>query len=249
MTGTAFPSGTATEVALTRIRVESRHGRPWVSSSTGLVRPQVVHARAGWCRIGLLATTALLLGGDEVELQVSLGAGARLDLFDVAGTVAYDGHGAPARWRTTVELEAGALLTWSGLPFVVATGADVTRTLAVELDPTAGALVRDTIILGRHGECGGRFTSSTTLRVGDRLALVEHQHLDPALRTLPGMLGPNRVLDTITALGAVSRPDRPTAQLSHFQLVGGAGTVSRYLGRELAGSPLHQWWQELTSYG
>ena len=45
-------------------------------------------AGSGWS-----ATTALLLGGDAVELVVEVGPGAVLDLFDVAGTVAYHGRG------------------------------------------------------------------------------------------------------------------------------------------------------------
>ena len=83
-------------------------------------------------RIGLLATTALLLGGDEVEIEVSVGEGMRLDLFDIAGTVAYHGRGRPAAWHVRIELADGAELRYRGEPFVVADGADVHRTLRVD---------------------------------------------------------------------------------------------------------------------
>ncbi len=62
----------------------------------GLLRAQPVAAPAGWTRIGLIATTALLLGGDEVELDIRLGPRTKLHLFDVGGTVAYNGRGAAA---------------------------------------------------------------------------------------------------------------------------------------------------------
>ena len=57
-------------------------------------------------RSALLATTATLLGGDTLRLAVEVGPGLRLDLRDVAGTVAYHGRGlgcvvdaSPARAR------------------------------------------------------------------------------------------------------------------------------------------------------
>ncbi|GAB2569854.1 urease accessory protein UreD [Microlunatus antarcticus] len=190
------------------------------------------------CRIGLLATTALLLGGDVVELEVRVGPGARLDLFDVAGTVAYHGRGEASAWHVRLELAAGAALTYACEPFVVGDGADVTRTLDVDLAPDASAVVRDTVVLGRTGQRGGRLRSVTAVRVGGRPVLLEDQRLDPdGLRDAPGMLGAHRVLDTVAWLGP-ARPE-PTAATT-YALVGGAGTLSRWLGSSLADSPLHR---------
>lgn len=204
----------------------------------GLLRPQVVASGPRRCRIGLLATTALLLGGDVVELEVRVGPGARLDLFDVAGTVAHHGRGEPSAWHVRLELAEGVSLTYAGQPFVVGDGADVTRTLDVELAPGAAAAVRDTVVLGRAGQRGGRLRSVTTVRVGGRPALLEDQLLDPArLRTAPGLLGAHRVLDTLVWLGG-AQPE-PTGATT-YALVDGAGTLSRWLGTSLADSPLHR---------
>ena len=205
-----------------------------------------MHGSAAVSRIGLLATTALLLGGDEVDLQVEVGAGAQLDLFDVAGTVAYHGRGAAAAWRTSLRVADGATLRMSGQPLVVADGADVTRTVEVDAAGTAAVLLRDTVVLGRTGERGGQLRLRTDLRVDGRLVSAEDQDLSREFRTLPGMLGQHRVLDTITALGRrVARPE-PHPQLTRFELFGGAGTCTRYLGDELAPSPLHQQWDDVT---
>ena len=66
----------------------------------GLLRAQRLHGPAGPVPgSALVGQTALLLGGDAVELDVRVGPGARLELCDVAGTVAYDGRGRSARWR------------------------------------------------------------------------------------------------------------------------------------------------------
>ncbi|MGI3782544.1 MAG: urease accessory protein UreD [Janthinobacterium lividum] len=222
---------------VTSIAVDLVGGRHVTRLTQGLLRPQVVGSAADRCRIGLLATTALLLGGDVVELDVRVGPGARLDLVDVAGTVVYHGRGEPSAWHVRLEVAAGAALTYAGAPFVVGDGADVTRTLDVDLAPDASAVVRDTVVLGRSGQIGGRLRSLTSVHVGGRPVLLEDQRLDPdRLRRAPGMLGAHRVLDTVLWLGSV-RPEPTTA--TTYALVDEAGTLTRWLGSSLAESPLH----------
>ena len=186
----------------TRIGVTRQRDRPRLDLVSGLLRPQVVRDRPDHVRIGLVAITALLLGGDEVELEVRVGAGASLELFEVAGTVAYHGRGQSASWRVTIALENGACLDYSGAPFVVSDGADVVRTLDLGLDPTASARLRETVVLGRSGQIGGRLRSRTAIAVGGRPAFLEDQLLDPSgIRNSPGLLGSHRVIDTVVALG------------------------------------------------
>ena len=223
----------------TSICVERRAGRHRARLVGGLLRPQLIRADERGCRVGLLATTALLLGGDEVALEVELGPGAVLDLFDVAGTVAYHGRGRPASWQLAVTLAEGAALRYAGEPFVVADGADVTRTTSLDLAPSATARIRETVVLGRTGEAGGRLRTRTVVRVGGEDRWREDQLLDVAAgRTRPGLLGDHRVLDTVIALGP-GEPPEPAPPAVRFALVLGAGTVTRYLGRDLAASPLH----------
>ena len=221
----------------TTVVVERVGGRHVARLTQDLLRPQVVASGPDRCRIGLLATTALLLGGDEVALEVRVGPGARLDLFDVAGTVAYHGRGAPSAWRVRLVVEEGATLTYAGEPFVVADGADVTRALDVDLAADAAAVVRDTVVLGRAGQVGGRLRSVTRVRRVGEDVLLEDQALDPArLRSAPGLLGPHRVLDTLGWFGAAVPP---AVGATTFALVDGAGTLARWLGASLAASPLH----------
>lgn len=222
----------------TTIAVERTGGRHAVRLTQGLLRPQVVASGPERCRVGLLATTALLLGGDEVELEVHVGEGARLDLFDVAGTVAYHGRGAPSAWHVRLAVAAGATLTYAGEPFVVADGADVTRSLEVDLAEDAAVVLRDTVVLGRAGQTGGRLRSLTRLRRTGRDVLLEDQRLDPdRLRASPGLLGAHRVLDTVMWLGPVT----PTpVGATTYALLDGAGSLARWLGASLAASPLHR---------
>ncbi len=229
---------------ISRIEVQLRDGRHRTTLISGLLRAQVVHGPADRCRIGLLATTALLLGGDEVDLEVDVGEGCTVELFDVAGTVAYDGRGAPAAWRTRLRLQENARLRWSGEPLVVSAGAAVTRTLEADLAPGATALLRETVCLGRAGEAGGALRTLAVLRRARQEILVEDLQLDPAgHQRLPGMLGAYRIIDTVTALGQPGPSEVGTAV--RYALLDPGSTLTRYLGTELAGSPLHAAWAAL----
>ncbi|MCW2811721.1 MAG: hypothetical protein JWP61_2179 [Friedmanniella sp.] len=240
----------------TQVVVERRDGRTRARLSSGLLRAQLMRSPADRCRVGLLATTALLLGGDEVELEVEVGPGAVLDLFDVAGTVAYHGRGRTASWRVALTVAEGAVLRYAGAPFIVADGADVLRGTTITCAVSGRLDLRDTVVLGRSGEVGGRLRSRTAVDVGGRPVWREDQVLDAAAgRGRPGMLGDLRVLDTIVSLRPTGEDDIPAgtvpggrgttgdgADAVRFRLVEGVGTVERYLGRELGTSPLHVGW-------
>lgn len=188
----------------------------------------------GVCRIALVATTALLLGGDTVEVDVHVGAGARLELSDVAATVAYHGRGRPASWATRIELAEGAEILYAGQPFVVADGAEVSRTLTVGAAAGASALIRETLILGREGEVGGVVRSRSVVRREGTELMIEHQDLEPGSRGRPGLLGTARVIDSLLALGVDPGPV-PEAAV-RFALLEPGSTLTRFVGRSLADS-------------
>jgi len=226
--------------ATTRIVVERAGERHRIFARPGLIRAQTIRNDARSCRIGLLATSALLLGGDRVLIEVEVGPGATVELFDVAGTVAYHGRGQSAAWHTTAQVASGGTLRWAGEPFVVADGADVLRTLELELDASATVRLRETLVLGRSGEVGGRLRTRTGIRVGGEPVLLEDQILDPGgLLGCPGLLGDHRVIDSLLAVGGAVSP--PLGGAVRFELVGGRGSLTRYLGADLAASPLHRW--------
>uniref|UniRef100_A0AAU3GRZ7 Urease accessory protein UreD n=1 Tax=Streptomyces sp. NBC_01401 TaxID=2903854 RepID=A0AAU3GRZ7_9ACTN len=153
--------------------------------------------------LALVGTTAGLLSGDALRIHITVGPGARLHLMEPAGLVAYDHRGGHSSWRATVEIAEGGELTWDSRPFVVSCGADVTRDMDVTLAPGARMLCRDTLVLGRSGERGGRIRARTRAVHGGRELLVEDLDLtDPDVRGLPGILGPHRIIGAVTALGA-----------------------------------------------
>ncbi len=222
--------------------------------AAGLLAPRIVGHRPAGAEIALIATTATLLGGDEQRLVVEVGAGLRLDLRDVAGTVAYHGRGRPALVDVTVRLETGATLVWAGEPLVVCDGADVTRSLVVEVADGARLLLRDRVALGRSGQAGGLLHCRTAMAYAGRPALVEALELHPG--SAPGMLGDARVVDSATAVGWRPAPTpEPTGQDSPATSTGAEytlaepGAVARSLVRDAhdseVGATFVRWRDEL----
>lgn len=200
--------------------------------------------------MALIASTALLLGGDTVELDVVVGSGGRLELRDIAGTVAYDGRGVAASWEVQIRLGEGAALIWAGEPLVLADGSDVERTLRLDLAGSASALIRETSVFGRAGEIGGSLRSRTEIRRDGREVLIEDQQLDRHGRRRPGILGGVRVIDSIFSFGEpcaaeVSSPRATSGP--RFDLVEPGSWMTRYLGSSAALSPLIEEWEQLRS--
>jgi len=195
----AVPVPTHTEVGTARVELWPRGGRSRLVLAAGLVTPRVVRQEGSGAEVALLATTATLLGGDTLRLAVEVGPGMRLDLRDVAGTVAYHGRGLGCVVDASLRVHEGATLTWAGEPLVVADGSAVTRHLRADVSEGGRLLLRDRVALGRSGQDGGRLDCHTTLRYAGRPALVEHLEVRAGLG--PGALGTARVVDTLTALG------------------------------------------------
>jgi urease accessory protein len=205
----------------------------------GLLVPRVVATTSTSAHVAIVAGGALLLGGDKVDISVLVGSGCRLELEDVGGTIAYDADGAQSTWNVRIDVAANAELIWHGLPFVVSTGANVSRTTVLTLAPSGRSCVRETIVLGRAGETGGRIESRTSICRDGHILFAEHLVVDGNVRT-PGVMGNNRVLDSILLMGSSAPPaDSETVVLELDQ----GGSIARMLGGELHRSNLDSTWQ------
>ena len=217
----------------TRIEVGRLGGRTVCTLSGGAVEPRRVDAPDGRVRIALVATVALLLAEDDVRIEVVAGAGVDLEIVEIAGTVAYDMRGGSARWEVDVRVDDGGFLAWPGLPFVVADGADVTRSTTVALAVGARAVLRETLVFGRSGQEGGDLVASTAVSLAGRPLLVEELDLRRGPRTEYAVLGTARCLDAVTVLGGrVWEDESGVLQLD------GAGSVDRRLLESLHDSDL-----------
>ena len=222
----------------TRVSVEVRDGRHQVRTSAGLLRAQRLHGPGDRARVALVGQTALLLGGDQVGLAVEVGPGATLELSDIAGTVAYHGRGQAASWHTSIRLGLGARMSYAGEPLVISDGADVTRTLTVDLAEGASACLRETVVFGRAGEVGGRLDATTTVRQEGSDLAVERLVLDAGSRARPGLLAGVRVVDSLLALGTTAPAITQRMDVVSYALLDEVSTITRFLGTSLADSPL-----------
>ena len=96
------------------------------------------------------------LGGDVLELLIEVREGAALRLRTVAAAVALPGrNGQESILSVSMTVAAGARLEYLPEPTVAADGARHRTEIRVDLAAGASLVLRDEVILGRHGERGG----------------------------------------------------------------------------------------------
>lgn len=215
---------------------------------SSLLSPRPLQVGAARARVALVATSALLLGGDNVSIGIDVGLGCRLEVVDIAGTVAYDARDAVSTWTVNITVADGGRLFWKAEPFVIAGGSNVCRRTTLDLAAGAQACLRETLVLGRTGEQGGAVRARTRVSLDGQPLLAEDLDLaDPAARNRPGILGGYRVIDTASVFG---RRAATPVNARCFQLAG-EGTVARYLGGDLHRSAIPEaygsWRNELSS--
>ncbi|WP_019548814.1 urease accessory protein UreD [Streptomyces sulphureus] len=208
-------------------REGERHVARELASGTFLA-PRPLASPPGVLRLALVGIRAGLLTGDALDLRVTVGPGARLELVEPAGLVAYDHRGGGATWSADVTLGEGARLCWGARPFVVSSGARVHRSMAAELAHGAAMLWRELLVLGRCGERGGALHSVTRASYdGDELLVEDLAFSAPEERDLPGILGGARFLGSVTHFGA-GRPEDPADP--YLTALAGPGALVRHLG-------------------
>ena len=102
------------------------------------------------------------LGGDHVELTVTVRPGARLRIESVAATVALPGRegSGPSRFVLRAEVHEGATLELLPEPTVAARRCDHVIIARIALASDAALVLREELVTGRTGEHpGGRLTS------------------------------------------------------------------------------------------
>jgi urease accessory protein len=220
-------------VSSTRIAVTSGEPRAHVELAVGALAPRLISRDAARAHVAVTAAGMTLLGGDNVHVRIDVGPGCTLEIEDVGGTVAY--RGARSSWVLDARIRPGGTLLWHGLPFVVTDGADVERRSSLTLESDARAVIRETLVLGRHGEKGGRLIAALTAVDDDGPILIERLETDGSAPE-PGVLGGNRVIDAVLAIGF--RPPTRPGDLEFDR----PGSMARHLSDHTHGSPLDRVW-------
>ena len=156
-----------------------------------LPRRGTAAARAAALTVHLVGSAATPLGGDDVELDVVVEAGAELVLTGVAAAVALAAPGG-SRFGLRLEIGDGASVQYLPGPTVITRRADHRTTLDAVLGDGARLRCRDVLVAGRHGEAAGRYRGVTRVAWPTGPLLVQSQDLDPS----PAHLAGRRVLAT-----------------------------------------------------
>jgi urease accessory protein len=166
------------------------------------------------------------LGGDTLELRIEVRAGTRLRLRTVAAAVALPGrYGQESRLTVTATVGAGARFEYLPEPTVAADGARHCTELTVRLAADAELVLRDEVLLGRHGERGGACRTRLIVDRAGRPLLRHELNVDG---TDPASLGPavlagHRAVGTLLLVnepGAAEIPALATAEAAVMPLAG-----------------------------
>lgn len=166
-------------------------GRPGRSRLTTLrsqtplvLRPTAITTDVPWAgtrsdvaRVSLAAGAAGPVGGDQLSLDISVGPGSTLVLSEISASLLLPGvHGERSSTRTRIQVAAGGTLVWLPQPVIAARGCHHLNDVRVELEEGARLLMREELLLGRHGETPGSLAQRVQVRLGGRP--LYHQHLD-----------------------------------------------------------------------
>ena len=191
--------------AAARVVAERRGGR---SRCTTLRSSPPLTLRATAGGLHLVGTAAGPVGGDELALEVTVTAGARLTVRSVAAQLVLPAPTpAASTMALAIEVGPGASLRWLPEPTVLVRGADHRLTTTVALDGSADLEWRDEVVLGRDGEAGGSLLHRLRVERGGRPLLCTEVALGPVWPTAagPAATGGARVAASVLLVGAPAR--------------------------------------------
>ncbi|WP_165814457.1 urease accessory protein UreD [Pararhodobacter oceanensis] len=182
----------------------------------------LTHRDPGVARVMLAAGTAGPLGGDGYRFDVHVGAGSTMVLTEASALLLLPGiSGARSRFAINITVEAGATLVWWAEPIIAAQHCNHHHEVRISLAPSARMILREEMILGRHGETPGDFTSR--LRITRDGAPLYDQQLEfgPKAAGFDGaaVLGAARATGSVIAVDPAWQDAPPQAQPYHPQAV------------------------------
>jgi urease accessory protein len=163
--------------------------------------------RTGPGRVHLIGTAAGPLGGDEIDVVVRIGPGARLSVRGAAATIVLpSAHEAASTIRIRADVADGGHLDLAPQPTIVCAGADLTTHTTITLAGDARVRLLEEVVLGRSGEPGGTWRGRTSV-TRDGVPLLRH-----TLRS--ELLGTRAIVSAVDVT-----PDVPAGAATHGDAV------------------------------
>jgi len=140
------------------------------------------------------------LAGDDLTVEIDVGAGAELTVRSAAASVALPGaRSLPSLLRVRARVGAGGALRWMPQPVVAARGCDHRMHATVDVDAGGRLVWWEELILGREGEASGSVSSRLQVDVDGVPLLRSKLALGPAHRGA----GSSAVAGSARAAGSV----------------------------------------------
>ena len=142
----------------------------------------------GFAHLILMQCTAGLFGGDDIESVIHVDGGARVVLTQQAATKIHPSGDLPAKQRTRIVVESGAVLVADFEPIIPFAQSRLHQSTHIELETGAGLVFWEGMMAGRIGreECW-QFTelkSETRVDKYGRPLYLERISMNPASETL-----------------------------------------------------------------
>lgn len=151
-----------------RTRITTMHAEaPLLLKTTRKKEPEPWPHLNGAVRVSVTAGAAGPIGGDVYRLDVEVGARSTMVLGDISPTLLLPGPGgACSSYVITIDVAEQATLVWLAEPLIAARDCNHAQRVDVALHPSARLMLREELLLGRHGEACGTFRQRTTVRGG-----------------------------------------------------------------------------------
>ena len=170
----------------------------YASSPLRLLTPSN-HGAAAW--VYLTSLGGGLVDGDEVALDVDVGAGATAFVTTQSFTKAY--RSKRLTQKVTVRIAEGALLAWVPDPLLCFAGASLAQSATIELHARGSLIHAEILAAGRSAEHWSlrRLTTRLALHRDGAPVLVDAMNLDPFHGALAPRMGKLHALATLVAIG------------------------------------------------
>lgn len=176
----------------------------------------LVRRASGVARVSVVSGAAGPLGGDDLELNVCVGAGSTLLLNEISATLLLPGpRGGQSHMSINITVEDDASFVWMAEPVIAAHGCDHIHDVTINLATSAHLLMRDQLLLGRHNEQPGDLLQNLRIRRGGETLFRQQIRLGPRASgwRSPAVIGAHKCLGAVFVVDPRWCEEPPASQV------------------------------------
>jgi urease accessory protein len=191
--------------------------------------------QTGPATVHLVGTAAGPLGGDEIEVDVHVAAGARLAVRSAAASVVLPGRaGQPSSYVLRVDVDDGGRLDVDLEPTVVAAGARHECRTTLTVAGQGRLRLRERVRLGRWAEDAGRWRGACHAMLDGRPLLRQTIELGPDSPTWDALAAPRALVSTLVVDPGCAAPEAATSGNAILLPLGPGAVLVTATGQDLA---------------